>query len=146
MNTISNKNNKIEPHVILHLRINQDDINRYLNNKIQTDPSDINKDIVEPTPYEQCNINTMTDTFTLNDPTPSNLEDDQFTNFNIVNKDIEFENSSNNIVSNNIKLGEIKKQCILYELPSLNNIENQLKFFPSYIKSTSGPSITSTPV
>ena len=27
------------------------------------------------------------------------------------------------IVSNNIKLGEIKKQCILYELPSLNNIE-----------------------
>ena len=51
MNTISNKNNKIEPHVILHLRINQDDINRYLNNKIQTDPSDINKDIVEPTPY-----------------------------------------------------------------------------------------------
>ena len=104
MNTISNKNNKIEPHVILHLRINQDDINRYLNNKIQTDPSDINKDIVEPTPYEQCNINTMTDTFTLNDPTPSNLEDDQFTNFNIVNKDIEFENSSNNIVSNNINV------------------------------------------
>ena len=88
--------------IILHLRINQDDINRYLNNKIQTDPSDINKDIVEPTPYEQCNINTLTDTFTLNDPTPSNLEDDQFTNFNIVNKDIEFENSSNNIVSNNI--------------------------------------------
>jgi hypothetical protein len=27
------------------------------------------------------------------------------------------------IVSNNIKLGEIKKQCILYELPPLNNIE-----------------------
>jgi hypothetical protein len=27
------------------------------------------------------------------------------------------------IVSNNIKLGEIKKQCILYELPVLNNIE-----------------------
>ena len=27
------------------------------------------------------------------------------------------------IVSNNIKLGEIKKQCILYELPILNNIE-----------------------
>ena len=46
----------------------------------------------------------MTDTFTLNDPTPSNLEDDQFTNFNIVNKDIEFENSSNNIVSNNINV------------------------------------------
>ena len=96
MNTINNKNNKIEPHVILHLRINQDDINRYLNNKIQTDPSDINKDIEEPKPYEPCNINTMTDTFTLNEPTPSNL-DDQFTNFNIVNKVSEFENISNNI-------------------------------------------------
>ena len=35
MNTDNNK--KIEPHVILHLRINQDDINRYMKHKIQTD-------------------------------------------------------------------------------------------------------------
>ena len=90
MNTC--KNNKIEPHVILHLRINQDDINRYLNNKIQTDPSNLITDL-EPTPYDSSNIYSMTNTFTLND-TPANV-DNQFT-FN----EVKLENSQNNIISN----------------------------------------------
>lgn len=102
MNTGSQKNNKIEPHVILHLRINQDDINRYLNNKIQTDPSDLNTDLEEPKPYEPCNIDNMTNTFTLNDPTPANLEDDPFTTFNVENKVNELENSPTNSISKNI--------------------------------------------
>ena len=35
MDASDQKNKKIEPHVILHLKITQDDINRYLQNKIQ---------------------------------------------------------------------------------------------------------------
>ena len=105
----SQKNIKIEPHVILHLRINQDDINRYLKHKIQTDPSDLITDLEEPKPYEPCNIDTMTNTFTLNHPTPANLKDDHFTNFNIENKVSDLENSptssiSNNSISNNNNL------------------------------------------
>jgi hypothetical protein len=41
---------KIEPHIILHLRITKDDIDSYLNNKIQTEPSLGNNN---PIPYEQ---------------------------------------------------------------------------------------------
>jgi hypothetical protein len=119
----SQKSNKIEPHVILHLRINQDDINRYLKNKIQTDPSDLITDLEEPKPYEPCNINTMTNTFTLNDPTPANLEYDQFTNFNVENKVSELENSPTNSISNNsISTNSISTNSISTNSISTNSI------------------------
>ena len=53
------KNKKIEPHIILHLRITQDDIEKYLENKIQTSTEDIVPTILNFT-YEACNIDVFT--------------------------------------------------------------------------------------
>ena len=70
------KNKKIEPHIILHLRITQDDIEKYLENKIQTSTEDIVPTILNFT-YEACNIDVFTKP-TSADPSPANLEDEQF--------------------------------------------------------------------
>ena len=82
MNTIEQRNKKIEPHVILHLRINQKDIDRYMKNKIQTDPSDLVQPSVEPRPYDADNLSIFTKTFT-NNPTPANQDDNQFETLSI---------------------------------------------------------------
>lgn len=47
-----NLSKKIEPHVILHLRINKEDIENYMNSKIQTDPTELNNSFIEPKPYD----------------------------------------------------------------------------------------------
>ena len=79
---------KIEPHVILHLRINQDDIDRYMKSKIQTDPSDIVQSVVAPHPYDADNLSIFTKTFT-NDPTPANLDDNQFETLSVTESEFD---------------------------------------------------------
>lgn len=92
---------KIEPHVILHLRINQDDIDRYMKNKIETDQSDPVQTVVAPIPYDADNISIFTDTFS-NDPTPANLDDNQFETLSITES--EFNDMKNDIFPGDAKL------------------------------------------
>ena len=68
------KDKKIEPHIILHLRINQDDIDRYVKNKIQTDPSDIVDNIMTPQPYDADNLRGFTNAF-IKEPSPNSLDE-----------------------------------------------------------------------
>ena len=72
---------KIEPHVILHLKITQDDINKYLQYKIQTDQQ-IDKELLKNTMrmpvYEPNNIDMFTNPKNNSNPSPANLEDEHF--------------------------------------------------------------------
>jgi hypothetical protein len=81
MDASDQKNKKIEPHIILHLRINQDDIDRYLQHKIQTDPTEL-KVLKQNTntqlSYEPGNLDIFTHPISISDPSPANLDDDQF--------------------------------------------------------------------
>jgi hypothetical protein len=81
MDASDQKNKKIEPHVILHLRINQDDIDRYLQNKFQTDLTDskvLKQNTNIPLSYEPGNLDIFTNPTSISDPSPANLDDDQF--------------------------------------------------------------------
>lgn len=88
MNVNTQRNKKIEPHVILHLRINQEDIDRYMKNKIQTEPSELINSAVLPRPYDADNLGIFTKTFT-NSPTPANMDDNQFETLSITESEFD---------------------------------------------------------
>jgi hypothetical protein len=94
MNAPKQKGKKIEPHVILHLRINQEDIDRYMKSKIQTDPSDMVQNVVAPQPYDADNVSLFTDAFG-NEPTPANLDDPQFETLSITESEFDELKKSN---------------------------------------------------
>jgi|SaaInlStandDraft_1057018.scaffolds.fasta_scaffold54030_2 hypothetical protein len=75
---------KIEPHIILHLRINKNEINSYLENKIQI--NDFKKDEkVKSLVYDANNLDLFKASYKSN-PTPANLNDNsQFGVFNLNN-------------------------------------------------------------
>ena len=99
------RNRKIEPHVILHLIINQDDIDRYMKNKIQTEPSEqstLMQETVRPRLYDADNLGIFTNTFTSG-PTPANLDDNQFETLSITESEFD-EMKKTDIFSSESKL------------------------------------------
>ena len=88
---------KIEPHVILHLRINQDDIDRYMQSKIQIDPSVLVETEIMPRPYDSDNVSIFTNTFS-SDPTPANLDYNQFETLSITES--KFDEIKNDMFTN----------------------------------------------
>lgn len=92
------KDKKIEPHIILHLRINQDDIDRYVKNKIQTDPSDIVDNIIAPQPYDADNLSGFTNAF-IKEPSPNSLDEKQYEPMSI-NENEFYELKNNKIINN----------------------------------------------
>jgi len=64
-------NRKLEPHIILHLRINQDDIKSYLDSKIQVNvKNDSDKKEFKSLVYDANNIDIFSNTL-LNEPIPA---------------------------------------------------------------------------
>ena len=97
MDASDQKNKKIEPHVILHLKITQDDINRYLQNKIQTETMNTTntedtkdktvKKTNTPLSYESGNLDIFTNPTSMTDPSPSNLDDEQFETLSVTDSE-----------------------------------------------------------
>lgn len=94
------KKRKIEPHVILHLRINQEDIDVYTTNKIQIDNPRVLNNIVEPKPYQADNIDIFTNSF-KNEPKPASLDYMSFETFdNFQNENYKLKENSLHVETN----------------------------------------------
>jgi len=107
---LNQSSKKIEPHVILHLRITKDDIDNYLESKIQIAPVEsvgsvesaeaveTKEDIDIPLEYKPCNISDFTSAPLTNQPTPANFMDNSFETLGSNTSENEFGVIKNNFI------------------------------------------------
>lgn len=127
---------KIEPHVILHLKINKSDIEQYMENKIKTefDESSLNND---PIPYDYYNINSKT-------------FDKEVSSYNNYKEITPQEPVSYNLLINNVDINDYDFNNTNISNNNINRSDNKIKFiqtlrdFANANKKNKWPSHTNT--